>query len=133
MTGSPPVVRDIRVERPTLVHFWATWCAPCIEELPRLHGSRAMLREAGIDLLLVSIDTAAPSQVPGFLRKIGLADVDVVWDSRSDLYKKFASPLLPTTIFLNGTGKEIGRVTGAADWSAARDAAFLRRLLSGAS
>ncbi len=130
LQGNPPSAIEIKPTRPTLVHFWATWCAPCVDELPALVKSSETLRKAGFDLVIVSVDAGATSKVPPFLTKLGLPDTKVYWDPRSDLYKKFAISMLPTTVVINARGEEVGRITGAANWSGERDARLLASRLS---
>jgi thiol-disulfide isomerase/thioredoxin len=125
LQGNPPQALDYSVSKPTLVHFWATWCAPCIEELPALAKSIGPIKAAGIDVVLVSVDAAAATKVPPFLAKAGIPNLQVYWDPRSELFKKFMVSVLPTTIALNARGEEIGRTTGAARWVGEPDAKFL--------
>lgn len=125
LEGNPPAAVEIKLSRPTLVHFWATWCGPCVEELPALVKSADAIKRAGIELVIVSVDAGAATKVPPFLSKHGIAGTPVYWDPRSELYKKFAISMLPTTVALNARGEEIGRTTGAAKWSGESDARFL--------
>lgn len=125
LQGNPPTAFEYKPKRPTLVHFWATWCAPCVVELPALARSAEPLMKSGIDLVIVSVDVGAATKVPSFLAKLGIKDTPVYWDPRSELYKKFAVSILPTTVALDATGREIGRTAGAALWSGESDAKFL--------
>ena len=59
LEGNPPAPIELKIERPVLVHFWATWCAPCLDELPQLVKSSSELKKAGIDLILISVDSSA--------------------------------------------------------------------------
>lgn len=127
LRGDPPTAVELRVERPTLLHFWATWCAPCVQELPTLVKAQRALRVEGIDVHLISIDVGGTNKVPQFLAKLGLKDIPVLWDPRSELYKRFAVTMLPTTIAVNARGEEVGRITGAALWSGESDARFLTK------
>lgn len=125
LQGNPPSAFEYKPKRPTLVHFWATWCAPCVVELPALVKSAESLSKSGIDLVIVSVDAGAATKVPPFLAKLGIEGTPTYWDPRSELYKKFAVSILPTTVALDATGREIGRTTGAALWSGESDAKFL--------
>lgn len=125
LQGNPPLAFEYKLTKPTLIHFWATWCAPCVEELPALVKSAEAIRESGIELVIVSVDAGAAAKVPPFLSKIGIPNTPVYWDPRSELYKKFAISMLPTTVALTRNGQEVGRTTGAARWSGEPDAMFL--------
>ena len=117
LKGSPPATFEYTVSRPTLVHFWATWCAPCVEELPALVNASDSLKKNGVDVLLISVDAAGVSKVPPFLSRHGISNTVIYWDPRSELMKKFGISILPTTVAINSKGQEIGRATGAVNWA----------------
>lgn len=81
MQGNPPIPIEIKISKPTIVHFWATWCAPCVDELPKLAMSAAQFKKSGIDVIFISIDVSASTKVPPFLSKLGLSDLPIYWDS----------------------------------------------------
>ena len=126
MQGNPPIPIEIKISKPTIVHFWATWCAPCVDELPKLAMSAAQFKKSGIDVIFISIDVSASTKVPPFLSKLGLSDLPIYWDSRSDLYKKFSLQMLPASILINEKGKEVGRATGAIGWNTEADLKFIK-------
>jgi thiol-disulfide isomerase/thioredoxin len=130
MQGNPPSPIAFEIEKPTLVHFWATWCAPCVEELPALVNASKNLRKSGFDVIVVSVDASASSKVPTFLAKHGLSGTTVYWDARSELYKRMSVQILPTTVLLAPNGVEKGRMTGAVKWQGESDARMLSKLTS---
>lgn len=125
LKGTPPVAFEYSANRPALVHFWATWCAPCVEELPALVHAGDSIKKLGVDVLLISVDAAGVSKVPPFLSKHGISHAVIYWDPRSELMKKFAISTLPTTVIINPKGQEIGRLTGAVNWTNQADLKFL--------
>lgn len=125
---TPPIPIVVKVESPTLVHFWATWCAPCVEELPSI--AKISTKTKDLNFIFVSVDTSAVTKVPPFLSKLNLTHLPVYWDPRSDLYKKFGIQILPTSILLNAKGIEVGRITGAANWKGEEDVIFLLKKAS---
>ena len=125
LRGDPPFSFEYKLKRKTLVHFWATWCAPCVEELPALVKLSSALDKAGIDLVIVSVDAAGVTKVPAFLIKHKIEGTVVYWDPRSELLKKFAISTLPATVSLNMAGQETGRISGAAKWVGTSDVEFL--------
>ena len=129
LEGNPPAPIELKIERPVLIHFWATWCAPCLDELPQLVRSSSELKKAGIDLILISVDSSAATKVPAFLIRLGIPEAKVYWDPRSDLYKKFSIPMLPSTVVVDRSGNELGRVLGAATWNGQTEVSFLKNLL----
>jgi thiol-disulfide isomerase/thioredoxin len=117
-------VRAWRPGRPTLVHFWATWCAPCQEELPALlAAARAVSGESSFDLVAVSVDDSWPvidsffdGQVPSEIaRDPGAAS-------------RFGVGPLPDSFFVSADGRLVARYRGARDWQAAAARAHLVEL-----
>jgi thiol-disulfide isomerase/thioredoxin len=120
--GKPVTLASFK-GKPLLVNLWATWCAPCIAELPTLDALAK--REAGkLVVLTVSQDTDAARAAP-FLaqRKVGLP---AYTDAQVGLSVAYAANL-PTTIMYGADGKERWRLTGGMDWSGADAAGLIAR------
>jgi thiol-disulfide isomerase/thioredoxin len=116
-----------------VVNFWATWCPPCVEEMPALDALRADLAGDGIDVLAVSSDMGGADVVRTFYARNGIEHLAVLTDVRSRMGQSVGVFGLPTTILFDGEGREVGRVLGAAEWNAPEVAAFLRACLAPAS
>lgn len=110
--------------RPVLINLWATWCAPCIAELPTLN-SLAAREKAGLRILTISQDSARTKDVPGFLAQRGGARLEPWLDPESQLSFHYATGTLPTTVLYDAAGKEVWRYVGERDWSDAKSAALL--------
>ncbi|KQN82897.1 hypothetical protein ASE90_08985 [Sphingomonas sp. Leaf67] len=118
--GKPLTLADFR-GKPALVNLWATWCAPCVHEMPTLDALAAR-EKASLQVVTVSQDME-PDKVQPFLTTRKLANLVAYRDA--DL--KFSTGMsvsLPTTILYDASGKEVWRVTGGMDWAGA-DAAKL--------
>ena len=105
---------------PLLVNLWATWCAPCVKEMPAL--DRLAARTKGkLRVLVVNQDTTkqAVDPVPAFWTKARLANLDLHRDGDNNLGFAFGGGMLPTTILYDASGKEVWRVTGGFDWDGA--------------
>lgn len=104
--------------KPTLINLWATWCAPCIAELPTLN---AMSNRADLDLQVVTVsqDMGEPEKVQAFLDQRGFAQLPAWLDSKGDLAFHYGVQTLPATIYYDATGREVWRYTGGMDWSGA--------------
>lgn len=105
---------------PTLVNLWATWCAPCVKELPtldRLAESHAV--DGQLRVIAVSQDTAAQAEVKAFLGKLGIAHVGAFHDDKMALSGALGVQVMPTTILYGSDGKEIWRYVGDLDWTGA--------------
>ena len=108
--------------KPLLVNLWATWCAPCVKELPTL----AKLAESRKDLtvLALSQDMQPQPTVAAFLdeRKIGLEPFQ---DTEMAMSSELGANILPTTLLYGSDGKEIWRYTGDLDWTGGEARALL--------
>ena len=118
--------------RGVIINFWATWCAPCVREMPALDRLSAELASDRIAVLALSADYAGAPIVRKFYDKNGISNLEVLVDRKAQLARSFKVPGLPTTIVLDADGREIGRVLGIAEWDAPETVSFLRACLAAA-
>lgn len=112
-----------------VVHFWATWCAPCEEELPSLVAWwREAKADPRIELVAVSVDEKWPT-VDGFLSKRKAADLPLALDPKRSAASTFGTEKFPETWFLSPDGEVLGRQIGPLDWSAPASRADLKALV----
>jgi len=119
--GKAVTLADFR-GKPVLVNLWATWCAPCVREMPTLDALAAR-DKASLQVLTVSQDME-PGKVEPFLTERKLTNLIAYRDA--DL--KFSTGMgvsLPTTILYDASGKELWRVTGGMDWAGAEAAKLI--------
>ncbi len=112
--GSVPIVK--LAGRWTLVNFWATWCAPCVEELPTLDRLQAALGGERFTVTLVSLDSMPREKVVSAMRGYGVTRLDTLLDDKLAAMGALAIPGLPTTLLLDPAGREVGRLVGPARW-----------------
>jgi thiol-disulfide isomerase/thioredoxin len=112
-----------------LLNLWATWCAPCVEEMPSLDRLQAKLGGPGFQILAVSSDRAGAKVVEPFLGKLGLADLKVYLDPKSKVNHAFGVRGLPTSILIDAEGRELGRLEGSAKWDSPETIAFLKHFM----
>lgn len=113
--------------RVSIVNFWATWCAPCIEELPSL----ARLQEANEDILIlpVSLDMQKkPEDIAEYFDKTELRDLRWFYDQDGTLRKTLNLGVYPTTYVLDKKGNIMYVLQGPTDWSSSRALDFTRAL-----
>jgi thiol-disulfide isomerase/thioredoxin len=104
--------------RPVVLNFWATWCVPCVAELPELDK----LAAAGdIAVLAVSADRRGADAVRPFLAKHPVRTLTVLLDPGSDAVHAAGVVGFPTTLVLDGLGRVRGRFEGPAAWGSAGD------------
>jgi thiol-disulfide isomerase/thioredoxin len=101
--------------KPLLLNLWATWCAPCVAEMPTLDA--LAFREAGkLQVLTVSEDLGGREKVEAFLAERRFRDLDSWLDPKMELMAALEVTTLPTTILFDAEGREVWRVTGGEDW-----------------
>lgn len=101
--------------RPMLVNLWATWCGPCVAEMPTIDAVAARYKDLAV--LAVSQDMGDAAQVAAFFKKRKLPHLALYRDPENQLGFHYATGLLPTTVLYNRDGREVARVAGAMDWS----------------
>jgi thiol-disulfide isomerase/thioredoxin len=102
-----------------MVNLWATWCAPCIAEMPTL-DKLAVREKDRFRLIVVSQDLAGKREVDPFFAKAKFAALEPYLDKQNVLMTAIGTETLPTTIFYDAKGKEQWRVMGAMDWQGER-------------
>ena len=109
---------------PLLINLWATWCAPCIVELPML-DEIAGDREGDLRVLTVSQDMNQTEKVGPFLAERGLDRLEPWLDPKSNLTFELGAQTLPTTILYDAKGREVWRYIGGNDWTSTESAQLL--------
>ncbi len=127
--------REVRFEtfrgRVLVVNFWATWCPPCVAEMPALDRLHALLTREGVDVLALSSDRGGKAVVQAFYERTGLAHLGIWLDPRGAAGRAVGVRGLPTTLLLNRSGQEVARLEGEAEWDHPQMVAAIRRLARG--
>lgn len=126
----PRTLADFRGEG-LVVNFWATWCAPCVREMPALDRLHAELAGRGARVLAISADRAGAAAVRQFYDVNRIAHLAVLVDREMALARRLGLKGLPTTLLVDRDGNEVARVVGVAEWDAPAAVAFLSRCLAG--
>lgn len=116
--------------KPVLVNLWATWCPPCVAELPSLAAFARTLAPDGIRVLPVSADRGGAKTVEAFYAAHAIAGLPVLTDTDSALMHAFGASGLPTTYVIDDAGRIVGIEEGGMDWTAPGVAAALHALLA---
>lgn len=119
--------------RPVLLNFWATWCAPCVNELPSLARLAANPAPGDPLVVILNLDRAGAASIPDFLTEVGAATLEPYTDPAKALMRGFRINGLPTTILIGADGAEIGRHEGEAEWDSASVRAEIARALKEAA
>lgn len=111
-----------------LLNFWATWCAPCREEMPALDELQAEL--GGEDFQVVTIATGrnSPAKIDEFYADMGIANLPVLLDPRQQLAREMGVVGLPVSVLIDREGQEIARLMGDEDWASEPAKTLIRQL-----
>jgi thiol-disulfide isomerase/thioredoxin len=99
-----------------LLNFWATWCAPCKEEMPSLDGLKLRPELNNIEILPINIGKDSLKKSDQFFKDLNIKNLNIYFDNPKTLAKDFGLRGLPTTILFNKEGKEFARVIGSIDF-----------------
>ena len=127
--GRPARLADFR-GRPLLVNLWATWCAPCVVEMPSLDALAVREGEA-LQVLALSQDFEGRQKVTDFFEGRGFARLEPYLDAGLGMMTALGVDTLPTTILYVADGVEVWRMTGMADWASDRAARLLTEAEAG--
>lgn len=108
--------------KPLLINLWATWCAPCVKELPTLD---ALAARGQVRVLTVSQDSGEPAKVAAFLKDKGLTHLQPWLDPDNNLAFHYGGGNLPMTLLYDSAGREVWRFAGEHDWAAPGTASLL--------
>lgn len=101
-----------------LVNFWATWCAPCLKELPSLDALQAELGGEDFEVVAVASDSRGPAKAVEFLDRLNITHLKPYADPTMRLVGATGGGAsLPLSILYDRNGQEIGRIMGDTDWS----------------
>jgi thiol-disulfide isomerase/thioredoxin len=116
--------------RGMVVNMWATWCAPCVAEMPSLERLSKALAPKDIAVLPLSSDRGGADAVRAWYQAHGIAGLPILLDPRGALASSFNARGIPTTVIIDKAGKVVARLEGAADWSAPDAQTLIVKLVS---
>jgi thiol-disulfide isomerase/thioredoxin len=118
------------LDGPVLLNLWATWCAPCVVEMPQLDALAGAL-EGEVKVITVSQDIRADEVVVPFFAKKGFARLEPWLDPEAQLAAQLSPQgVLPLTILFDARGREVLRVTGGYNWDSPAAIALIRESLA---
>ena len=111
---------------PVLVNLWASWCAPCVKELPTLQKlAEAQAQDGKLGVIAVSQDMAPKGSVDAFLESKQISRFAAFHDPEMALSTALGVQVMPTTILYDAAGKEVWRYVGDLDWNGPEAAKLL--------
>jgi thiol-disulfide isomerase/thioredoxin len=114
--------------KPVLINLWATWCGPCVLEMPMLDALAA--RDPGkLRVITVSQDIGDPGPVGAFFTERKLTHLSPWLDPENAMSAHYGTGVLPTTVLYDADGREVWRMIGSHDWAGPRTDAMLADIL----
>ncbi len=111
---------------PVLVNLWASWCAPCVKELPTLQKlEEAQAQDGRLAVIAVSQDMAPKASVDAFLASKTIARFAAFHDPDMALSSALGAQVLPTSVLFDAQGREVWRYVGDLDWTSEEAARLL--------
>jgi len=111
-----------------LLNFWASFCAPCLEEMPALEALWQDYREQGFVVIAVAADRGSVDPVRNFV-ETGNYSFPIPLDPDGDVRKQYEVMALPTTYLIGRDGRFAGRVLGAREWNSTQGRLLVQGLL----
>lgn len=127
--GTATTLADFR-GRVLLVNYWATWCSPCVAEMPSLDRLEEALGGGDFAVLPIASDRAGLRVVEPFYAKAALKRLPIYLDQDMKFTRGSGVRGLPTTLIVDRAGREVGRMEGDAAWDAPEAEALLRHYMA---
>ena len=124
--GQPVDLGERLKGKVVVLNFWATWCAPCIQELPTLDKLQADLGSDKFAVVVVSVDLRGMEKVGPFWAEKGYKNLAIRLDQRGSMMRAFGTRGLPTTFLVDHEGNVVGYLEGHADWASDEAKALVR-------
>tara|TARA_B100000963_G_scaffold361090_1_gene394793 strand:+ start:3839 stop:4348 length:510 start_codon:yes stop_codon:yes gene_type:complete len=99
-----------------ILNFWATWCAPCKEEMPSLDLLQKNVNFDNLKIFPINVGQEKADKAIDFFKDLEVKNLDLYFDPSINLTKKFGLRGIPTTIFINKDGLEFARIVGSIDF-----------------
>ncbi len=127
--GRALTLEDFR-GRVVLLNIWATWCAPCVREMPTLDRLQARLGGPRFEVVALSQDRRGLTLVSRFFERLKLKHLEIYIDRTERSRVALGVFGLPTTILIDHDGNEVGRMIGPAEWDSDEAVAVIRHYIS---
>jgi thiol-disulfide isomerase/thioredoxin len=118
-----------RADRPLLVNLWASWCPPCVHELPALQRLDAALQSEGMAVMLIGLDRKGRDFSAQFLADQGISIPRSTYEKTGDFPRQMEVRVMPTSFFIRPGGRIIGVIEGPLEWDKPNVIAAVKQIL----
>lgn len=127
--GSSMSLNDFR-GKAVLVNLWATWCAPCLKELPSLDGLQNAFDDEKFEVVAIAADPRGPKVAQDYLDRLEISHLKLYADPNLQFaFAMGGADVLPISVLYDANGQEVGRLIGEADWQSPEALALVRSVL----
>ena len=116
-----------------LLNLWATWCPPCIEELPALDRLQQRLGKDNFVIVAVSLDDDIKLAGEMFFNRLSIKSMALYTESSEKIGRDFPVDVVPASFLIDRKGQAMGVLRGYVDWESAETDALIKRLIAGDS
>ena len=129
LQGGGPVSLEQLRGKVVLLNVWATWCAPCVREMPSMQRLHQALGDSGLVVLAVSVDVSDPGAVRAFYEEYGLT-FPMIQDRSRAIERIYQTTAVPESFVINKNGMIMKKLIGEQNWDSPANRELFRRLLA---
>ena len=111
-----------------LLNFWATWCKPCVDEMPALSQLTSKIKNPNIVIMPISLDFKGASEVKDFYDDYKIDNLPIYLDNKNQGFNILQIKALPTTLIIDKNGNEVARILGQINWNSDNVIDYLNNL-----
>ena len=116
--------------KPILLNLWATWCAPCIAEMPALDQLQAKFSSEAFAVVALSLDRGGLSDIEPFWKDAKISSLKKYFDTSMSVGQSLGVRGLPTTLLIDKGGREVARLEGPAEWANQDTLEYFQKLIN---
>lgn len=128
LQGNTVQLSDLR-GNVVFINVWATWCQPCIDEMPTIERLYNQLHARGLEVITISLDPLGAQVIEPFMRRYQLT-FPVLLDVKSEVERLYGTTGVPESFIVDKQGRLVEKVVGPRDWSSPQTLALFERLMA---